>query len=93
MAGSLGGRLWRVRRLEGLDRGRQVPEPSRTELEAWALDAKIKKVNEELRAAGVEPGEWRHTDLRMDLSLDEHIAELEKERGYDDDHREASRAA
>lgn len=43
-----------MRRLEGLDRGRQRPEPSRTEREARALDAEKTEV-EELRAIGVDP--------------------------------------
>jgi len=42
MAGSLGGRAWRVRRLEGLDRDRPRPEPSLTEREARTLDAEIR---------------------------------------------------
>jgi hypothetical protein len=86
MAGSLGGLAWRVRKLEGLDRGRERPSPSRTELEARALDAEIRELEEELRALGVDPEAWHHGDVRMDLSLDEQIAELEKELGDDDDH-------
>lgn len=86
MAGSLGGRAWRVRKLEGLDRGRERPAPSRTELEARALDAEIRELEEELRALGVDPDERDHSDARMDLSLDEQIAEHEKELGDDDDH-------
>jgi hypothetical protein len=91
MAGSLGGRSWRVRKLEGLDRSRERPSPSRTELEARALDAEIREWEEELRALGVDPDERDHGDLRMDMSLDEEIAELEleiaaleKELDYDD---------
>jgi hypothetical protein len=34
----------------------------------------------------VDPDERHHGDVRMDLSLDEQIAELEKELGDDDDH-------
>jgi hypothetical protein len=86
MAGSLGGRSWRVRKLEGLDRGRGRPSPSRTELEARALDAEIRELEEELRALGVDPEAWHHGEDRTDLSLDEQIAELEKELGDDDDH-------
>ena len=86
MAGSLGGRSWRVRKLEGLARGRQRPSPSRTELEARVLDAEIRELEEELRALGVDPEAWRHGEDRMDLSLGEQIAELEKELGNDDDH-------
>jgi hypothetical protein len=76
MAGSLDSRARRVQRLEG--RGLERPEPSRTELEAWALDAEIRKLKEEIRAFGEDPDEWR-PDVRMDLPLDEQIAELEKE--------------
>ena len=83
MAGSLDGRARRVRRLEG--RGLERPAPTRTELEAWALDAEIKELREEMRALGVDPDEWR-PDIRMDLPLDEHIAALEKEIHDDDDH-------
>jgi hypothetical protein len=75
-----------VRKLEGLDRGRERPSPSRTELEARALDAEIRELEEELRALGVYPDERDHGDDRTDLSLDEQIAELEKELGDDDDH-------
>jgi hypothetical protein len=86
MAGSLGGRSWRVRKLEGLDRNRERPSPSRTELEAHALDAEIRELEEELRALGSDPEAWHHGEDRTDLSLDEQIAELEKELGNDDDH-------
>jgi hypothetical protein len=79
MAGSLGGRSWRVRRLEGLDCRRERPSPSRTELEARALDAEIRELEEELRALEVDPDEWRYADDRTDLSLEEHIAAIEKE--------------
>jgi hypothetical protein len=84
LAGSLDGRARRVRRLEG--RGLERLAPSRTELEARALDAEIREVEEELEALGVDPDEWRHGAERMDLPLDEHIAELEKELDDDDDH-------
>ena len=84
MAGSLDGRARRVRRLEG--RGLERPAPSRTELEARALDAEIREVEEELEALGADPDEWRRGDERMDLPLDEHIAALEKEIHDDDDH-------
>jgi hypothetical protein len=84
MAGSLDGRARRVRRLEG--RGLERLSPSRTEQEARALDAEIRELEEELRALGVDPEAWHHGDVRMDLSLDEQIAELEKELGNDDDH-------
>ena len=86
MAGSLGGRAWRVRRLEGLDHGREWQGPSRTEEEARALDAEIRELEEELRTLGVDPEAWHHGEDRTDLSLDEQIAELEKELGDDDDH-------
>jgi hypothetical protein len=93
MAGSLGGRSWRVRKLEGLYRGRERPEPSRTQMEASAIDAEIMKVNEEMRALGVDPEKLPPVEFPPGLSLDEQIAELEKEiaalekeLGYDDDH-------
>ena len=86
MAGSLGGRSWRVRKLEGLDRNRERPEPSWTELEAWALDAEIRELEEEIRALGGNPDDWRLAGDHMDLPLDEHIAKLEKEIHDDDDH-------
>jgi len=86
MAGSLGGRSWRVRRLEGQDRDRERPAPSPTELEARALNAEIRELEEELRALGADPDERDHGEDRTDLSLDEQIAELEKELGDDDDH-------
>jgi hypothetical protein len=79
MAGSLGGRSWRVRRLEGLDRGRERPAPSRTELEARALDAEIRELEEEIRALGADPDEPRPAADRPGRSLDEEIAALEKE--------------
>jgi hypothetical protein len=84
MAGSLDSRARRVRRLEG--RGLEKPVPSRTEREAWALDAEIGEIEEELRALGVDPNECLHTDERMDLSLDEQIAAIEKELDDDDGH-------
>jgi hypothetical protein len=68
-----------VRRLEGLERGRVRPEPSRTELEAWALDAEIREVEEELRALGTDPDELRPADERPGLSLEEHIKAIERE--------------
>ena len=83
MAGILDVRARRVRRLEG--RGLERPAPSRTELEAWALDVEIKELRDEIRALVVDPDEWR-PDIRMDLSLDEHIAALEKEIHDADDH-------
>jgi hypothetical protein len=93
MAGSLGGRSWRVRKLEGLHRGQERASPSRTELEAWALDAEIRELEEEIRVLGGDPEARHHGDDRMDLALDEEIAELEKEiavlekeLGDDDDH-------
>jgi hypothetical protein len=86
MTGSLGGRARRVRKLEGLDRGRQRPSPSRTEQEARVQDAEIRELEDELRALGSGPEEWHRGDVRVDLSLDEQIAELEKELGDDDDH-------
>jgi hypothetical protein len=84
MAGSLGGRAWRVRRLEGFDRGRERPPPSPTKREARALDAEIREIEEELRALGVGPDEWHYADDLAGRSLNEHIAAIEKERGDDD---------
>jgi len=84
MAGSIDGRARRVRRLEG--RGRERAAPSRTELEARALDAEIRELEQEMRALGVNPEAWHHGEDRTDLSLDEQIAELEKELGDDNDH-------
>ena len=84
MAGSLDGRARRVRRLEG--RGLERPAPSRTELEARALDAEIRELDEELEALGVDPDERHRGDDRPDLPLDEQIAELEKELGDDNDY-------
>ena len=101
MAGSLGGRARRVRRLEGLDRNRERPAPSRTELEARALDVEIREVEEELRALGADPHEWRPAgEERAGQSLEEQIAALEnemaaidKELGVGGDHRETTGAA
>jgi hypothetical protein len=86
MAGSLGGRYWRVRRLEGLARGRERPAPSRTEREACALNAEIREIEEQVQALGADPDEWRHAGGRMHLLLVEHIAAIEKELGDEDDH-------
>ena len=86
MAGSLGGRSWRVRRLEGLDRSLQRLAPSRTEQEARALDAEIREIEEQLQDLGADPDEWRHTGGRTDLSLEEHITAIERELGDDDDY-------
>ena len=86
MAGSLGGRSWRVRRLEGLERGRQRPAPSRTEQEARALDAEIREIEEQLQDLGADPDEWRHAGGQADLSLEEHITAIERELGDDGDH-------
>jgi hypothetical protein len=81
MAGSLAGRSWRVRRLEGLARGREGPAPSRTEREARALGAEIREVEEQLQALGADPDEWGHAGGRRHLSPEEHIAAIEKELG------------
>jgi hypothetical protein len=89
MAGGLDGRARRVRRLEGPDYGPERLAPSHTEEEARALEAETREVEEELRALGVDPGEWRPDDDRAHLSLEEHIAAIEKEikeLGDDDDH-------
>jgi alkylhydroperoxidase family enzyme len=85
MAGSLDGRARRVRRLEGLDRNRERPTPSRTEREAHALDAEIRELEEELRALGVDPYEWRHADDRAGLTFDEEITAIERELGDGDE--------
>ena len=77
MAGSLSGRARRVKRLEGPIRER--PSPSQTEREARALDAEIRGVEEQLRALGVDSEGSRHTDDRVHLSLEEHIAAIERE--------------
>jgi hypothetical protein len=79
MAGSLGGRAWRVRRLEGFDRGQARLELSRTEREARALDVEIREVEEELRALGVDPYETPAAGSQIGLSLDEEIAAIEEE--------------
>ena len=86
MAGSLGGRSWRVRPLEGLDRGRQRPAPSRTEQEARALNAGIREIEEQMQDLGADPDEWCHADARAGLSLEEHIAAIERELDDDDDY-------
>jgi hypothetical protein len=86
MARSLGGRAWRVRKLEGLDRSRERPPLSRREREAHGLDVEIREIEDELRALEVDPGEWRYTSGRADLSLEEHIAAIEKELDDGDDH-------
>jgi hypothetical protein len=97
VAGSLDGRARRVRRLEVQTRKRGgSPAPSRTQEEAWAIDAEIARLERELRAEGIDPdrnpGRTHETNFAGHpmLSLDEHIAMLEaeierEEQGHDDD--------
>ena len=85
MAGSLDGRARRVRRLEtqARERGRTAP-PSRTQEELRTIDAEIRRLEEEMRAEGIDP--YRMPDRTQTnsaghptLSLDEHVAMLEEE--------------
>ncbi len=87
MAGGLGGRARRVRRIEVLCYGPERPAPSRTEEEARALTVEIRKLEEEIQALGGDPYAWRCADDdRAHLSLEEHIAAIEKELDDDEDH-------
>jgi 5'-3' exonuclease len=86
VAGSLDGRAWRVRRLEVQTRKRgRSPAPSRTQEEAWAIDAEIARLDRQMKALGIdpyrEPGRIHETNFAGHpmLSLDEHIAMLEAE--------------
>jgi hypothetical protein len=74
--GSLDGRLRRVRRLETGLRG-TLP-PSRTQEEAWAIDAEVRELEKEMNPQGIDPDECLR-GVSMDLPLDEHIAKLEAE--------------
>jgi hypothetical protein len=78
--GSLSGR---VKRLEAQERGRP---PSRTQEEVWAIDAKIMKLEREMRAEGTDPyrepdGTWTNSAGHPTHTLGEHIAMLEAELG------------
>lgn len=85
MAGSLDGRARRVRRLETHARERGRPSaPSRTQEEAWAIDAEIARLEREMLAEGIDPqstpGEVQEFMEGLEgLSLDEKIAALEAE--------------
>ena len=78
-------RRWRVRRLEARVRERErQPAPSRTQEEAWAIDAEIARLERELLAEGINPqstpGEVQEFMESLEgLSLDEKIAALEAE--------------
>jgi hypothetical protein len=85
VAGSLDGRARRVRRLEtrARERGRP-PTSSRTQEEAWAIDAEIARLEREMLAEGIDPyRESAEVQEFMEslegLSLDEKIAALEAE--------------
>jgi hypothetical protein len=84
VAGSLDGRARRVRRLETQEERRRSPT-SRTQAEAWALDAEIRGLERELRAEGLDPDETLR-GVDVSLPLDEHIAAIEKELADDEDH-------
>jgi hypothetical protein len=66
-------------RVSKLEQGsRRRPAPSRTQLEIWAIDAELRRLERELKALGVDPSEcWRGAPAG--LPLDEHIAMLEAE--------------
>jgi hypothetical protein len=85
VAGSLDGRARRVRRLEtrARERGRP-PAPSRTQEEAWAIDAEIARLEREMRTEGIDPNHesaavQEFMERFEGLSLDEKIAALEAE--------------
>jgi hypothetical protein len=85
VAGSLDGRVRRVRRLEtqARERGRSRT-PSRTQVEAWEIDAEIARLEGELLAEGMDPqstpGEVQEFMEGLEgLTLDEKIAALEAE--------------
>ena len=73
--GSLDGRARRVRRLEERARGEGGGRPSRTQEEAWAIDAEIARIESEMRAQGIDPATCLR-DVGVGLPLDEHIAKL-----------------
>jgi hypothetical protein len=65
MAGSLGRRSWRVRKLEGLARGRERPPLSPTKQEPRAIDAEIREIKRSCAHSvwtptrGITPTIWR----------------------------------
>lgn len=80
MAGRIGRR---VRRLEEV---RAVGvEPSATELEVWAIDAEIERLEREIRAAGGSVEDALRPSAPAGLTLDEEIAWLKRklEEEYD----------
>jgi hypothetical protein len=85
VAGSLDGRARRVRGLEAQARERgRPPTPTRTQEEAWAIDAEIARLEREMLAEGIDPqstpGEVQEFMESLEgLSLDEKIAALEAE--------------
>lgn len=81
MAGSLEGRARRVRRLEARAQEARPLATSRTQDEARALDAEIRRLEREIRARGGDPDEWRRDDALADLPLDDQISAIEKEMG------------
>jgi hypothetical protein len=91
LAGSLGSSRSNARRVRRLEQEVKAVEPSQTELEVWALDAEIRRLEEEIVEAGGDPH-----DIRMGVgweghaapgrSLDEQIAVLEAE--IEEDERE-----
>lgn len=81
MAGSLDGRARRVSRLEARTREPSPPPASRSQEEAWALDAQIRQLEGEIEAQSGDPDEWRRDDAHAGLSLVEHTSAIEKEMG------------
>ena len=81
MAGSLGGRARRVRRLEARRVPERPPATSRTQEEARALDAEIRALEREVKARGDDPDDRGRAELDTyaDLPLEEQIAAIEKE--------------
>jgi hypothetical protein len=66
------------------ERGRPAA-PSQTQLEIWAIDAEIARLEREMLAEGIDPYRELHRTHETNsaghpmLSLDEHIAMLEEE--------------